>query len=200
MSKNRYYPRLQYYENLLSKYQNIQSYHSLITEAIKRDSVRTSTPIAFYENYPFGSSPQEIKRALGKPNYQIRVDTDFQNLIFFYRLTIADFRLKCELHFQQNQLFHFNYTFSHLNPRDKKKIYETIYRKYLLEEQTDIANTYIIDPGSNIMLVQDHVYLSIDYFNPGSEVLSHARELALLQEKQEKEKLQKKEMELISRL
>ncbi len=74
------------------------------------------------------------------------------------------------MHFHNNKLFAFNYTFSNTKPQQIKKLTSVIKVKYLNNEDIDLNNEYIVDDTGSTIDISQNVNFSINYTSTQNKI------------------------------
>lgn len=200
-----YYPRDYYYNKLLNKYNNVESYLSL-TRLHDKQALLTDKVISFSDHHDFKANKKKyFKKKYGKPNYSIVNVFPFGNIkIMFYRIKIGGLKTKLELHFFQNTLFMYNYTFSYLkNESEKNQIFNVLKEKYMIDKEKNLAldNCYIKDKNNTVIVLTNSVDFTINYIHNINSVLYQQMNDILTREiKRENQKIIQNEQNLYLRI
>ncbi len=161
-----YYPRDQYYKNLLNKYKDLEPYLSL-TNLHNKKALLTDRNIGFSDSQLFKKNERKyFKKKYGKPNYVIVNKYSFGKItIWFYRVNIASQEANMELHFFQNSLFMYNYIFPYLKKNsDKNNLLNVIKKKYRIDKEINkIPNYYIMDKKKSVINIFESFGFKINY-------------------------------------
>lgn len=161
-----YYSRDYYYQNLLNSYEDIELYVRL-TNLHNKQALLTDRNIRFSDSHLFNKNEKKyFKKKYGKPNYVIVNKYSFGKItIWYYRVYLAGQRAKMELHFFQNSLFMYNYTFKYLkNISDKNNLLIALKEKYKIDKEKDIIfNYYIMDKKKSFINISEGIDLTINY-------------------------------------
>ncbi len=163
--KDEYRHREYYYENLFNKYKDATSYQSIITKVKSKHNIVSQRMISFDDN-PFEKvTKQNIVKLYGKPSYQNKTDSVLNTELFFYRLIIGGHKVKLDMHFHNNHLFFYSYTFSYLKEDEKLLIINLIEKKYLNGQHFDYKNFNITDNRHSVIHIIDAFDFTIDYIS-----------------------------------
>lgn len=180
--------RSYYYQQLLEKCNNNDFNLELHKELESKNSICINDDILHNHKMKFGCSIHDVKRKFGlKAHYSVSSKINPTIDILLYRLMIGGQKVKCELHFFENSLFIFNYTFSYLSSKSKEIISNLIFDKYL-QRSFDFANQKITDGAGNTINVNDGNTFEINYVASGDVFFKEALYL-----------FNKKRMELMDR-
>ncbi|RPH33756.1 MAG: hypothetical protein EHM93_03720 [Bacteroidales bacterium] len=161
--KGTYFPRNYYYERLFEKYTDATSYLSIVASVQSKQNIVSQRLISFNKNEFKNTTKQDVYKQYGKPNYQIKTNKVLKTELFFYRVFIGGHRVKLDLHFYNNSLFFYSYTFSYLREDEKYQIVNLIEKKYLDEKPFDYNNFVIIDGKQSIINIIDSMDFTINY-------------------------------------
>jgi hypothetical protein len=188
-----YYPH-NYYNSLLIRYNEPALYSNLLNEVKNKNKLITNEEISLVRNKPFYQIRiADIKKKYGKSNYHIKSKYPINKEILFYRLVVGKHRVNLELHFHDNELFFYNYSFPSLKPSDKTDIIKVIESKYLNGEKYNFQNFNITDSKYNFISVNENIIFTINYICFASAFFE---DLSSFLEKQKKEEENAKRIEI----
>jgi|GEM_PF-1228359 len=188
-----YYPH-NYYNSLLIRYNEPALYLNLLAEIKNKNKLMTNEEISLLGNKPFHQTgTADIRKRYGKSNYHIKSKYPISKEIFFYRLVIGKRRVNLELHFHDNELFFYNYSFPYLKPSDKTEIIKVVESKYLNGQKYNFKDFNITDSKYNIISINENAIFTISYICFASAFFE---ELSLFLEKQKREEENEKRKEI----
>lgn len=156
-----------YYKELLNKYENLESYLSII-DFNNKQALLTDKSISFSNDQMFKENEMKyLKMKYGKPNYIIVNNYAFGKIkVYLYRIQLGTHKVKMMLHVFHNVLFMYNYTFSYLkNESEKIDILNLLEKKYLIDKgnYTVNNNSYIMDKKKSAIVFSENIDLTINY-------------------------------------
>jgi hypothetical protein len=135
-----YYPH-NYYNSLLSRYNEPTLYSNLLSDIKNKNKLVTNEEVLLIRNKPFyQTKTADVREKYGKSDYYVKSKYPISKEIFFYRLVLAKHRVNLELHFYNKELFFYNYSFPCLKTFDKHEIMRVIENKYLNGEKCNFRN------------------------------------------------------------
>jgi hypothetical protein len=164
------HPNRYFHEKFISRFSDIDSYRLLIRNT-KHVSVETDKDITFSHHLTFGQHYKIFLKKLGKPNNCLTEEEPFSRKILYYKFMMGGHRTRCELHFYNNKLFFYCYTFPYLIEEDKKKIINILCEKYV-DRPIDLEKFKIVDKNDNIIFINDIVDLTVNYIAANSELFT----------------------------
>ncbi|MEN7546713.1 hypothetical protein AAG747_02260 [Rapidithrix thailandica] len=190
LQNRNYYPsRYFHYERIAESYKNPKTYIELCKKSTQKNSIRTDKIMSSASRPHFGNTEQEVKKILGKPIINFKQGLPLKTSIFFYKMLIGGFRVKCEFHFSEEKLFLYKYTFPHLPVPNQQEVQSILQEKYL-NQAIDFKSQKIIDSQGNVILVEDSVEYEIYYFD-STHSLFHKAEIIIQNEINKKEEQQR---------
>lgn len=203
--KNKYYynPRKYYYEKLLDNYSSIESYIGLVKHNDKQ-ALLTDIDISFSNEPDFIKNPKiYTQKNYGKPNYTIVNNFPFGEItILFYRIFLGNYKAKLKLHFFQNSLIVYSYTFSYLgNDSEKKNILNVLKEKYKINKDIIPNECYIVNKKGTMITFSDNIDFTIyyiDYIN--SAIYDQMNNIIKGDQQLEERKIKRKKQELFKNL
>jgi hypothetical protein len=194
--KEKYYTN--YYERILSKYSDLNTYLTLFEKCDARKHIITREKIHYSSGLEFGSTIKKVKKN-NFPHYVIEHLDEFTVLL--YRIMIGGHKAKLEMHFYKNTLFFFNYSFSYLTDVDKENIIEVLAKKYLGNTLNfDTRNQNITDDFNNHILVENGIDFVIHYITLEGESHNSIRKIKEREKKNQSKKMELRQKELYSKL
>ncbi len=156
-----------YYKFLTNNYNSDNSYCLLIADLKDLKPIKTTTKIQLSQNsLPFNSNIKQVISKYGKKYYKLKQKTEsFETTILLYRMKIGGYKTKLELHFCENKLFYFNYTFSYVKPKHINDIMSILEEKYTNSKKINIHEDYIIDEDANVIRISHDTGLSVQYIS-----------------------------------
>lgn len=143
-----------------------------------RPKLNTSKPIDYTNAIAFGSSYRQVRKVMPKCAYRVSHKSEgMDRKVAVFKRKIAGQNVKIEMHFYQNKLFYFNYTFSYANASDREKLTEMLVDKYGVQTSNLLGNT-LFDANKNCILVTEGTEFSINYIqtkNPFFEKINAIR-------------------------
>lgn len=153
-----------YSERIAYQYSSAQSYISIFEKYKNMHTVSSDIEIKYADSLEFGVSLKEVKRLL-KASYVIINNKKSTNTkILFCKLLLGGKKAKIDMHFCEDKLFFYNYTFSYLNSNDKEILRSIFLRKYLSGKQ--IHGNIFKDNKGNIISIDDSFEFKISYLSP----------------------------------
>jgi hypothetical protein len=178
-----------YYQKKLSKFHSLTNYYIYLRDLSKnKERVDTSVEIELISssNKPI-STLKDITKAFGKPAFRMDLYNRKNLQALLYKTYIGKHRATFELHFYNDKLYYYSYSFSMLNNAEKKAIADLIKRKYINTEIESIDRCFIQDTHGAQIFINDGVNFSIDYLlEPAIEFKKKAK-VAIKDEESEKE-------------
>ncbi len=152
-----------YYKRQFNKYNDLLSYN-ILSELSDKESQTTNELIGLFNDLPFDISPRTAKKQFGWPDYTV-YQTHISNKIkiFFYRVNINGIMVQMDLHFNQNKLFMYNYTFLCINKYQKNVVKKMLESKYLDSGSLDFSTDFIVDQKGATIMFNDGIYLVLTY-------------------------------------
>ena len=202
--KDYYSPREYYYEKLLNKYSSVDSYISL-AKINDKETLFTDKDISFSDKPDFKKNQKKyIQKKYGKPIYTIVNNFPFGKItILFYRIFLGDVKVNLELHFSQNSLIMYNYTFSYfLNESKKKYLLNVLKEKYKINKDIALNHCYVVDRKNTRMFFYDNFDFTIYYYInfTDSDIYNQMKDIIKEDEQLNKRKMKLKEQEFFRRL
>jgi hypothetical protein len=184
------------------KYHNLDSYVELI-EGLKAKSQRKTLKSIGFSSYKLFDdiNPEYIIRRFGKPNYTF--DKNKKSLgieVYFYKQVLGSHRTKLEIHFYQNVLFLYSYTFSYLCSDDKAEVKRLYEKKYLNHCELNVLEDYIINRNNFIISFSDNIDFTVTYFNSEASILNNVYELVNKEKRLERSKKIESKSRLYARI
>jgi hypothetical protein len=165
-SENKRSDRKDYYQQFLYE-MDIESVINLLEKTPVKE-VPVQSEINF-QNIQFGSSVKEVRRLLGRENYSLSLDTEYNDYqIKVYRKSSGKFTIMAVCHFLNNQLFIINNVSSNPLGNLKGRTVSQLNEKYKLSLLSD-KDVYLVDDQENRFLLLDDVYVR-SYYISGSEI------------------------------
>lgn len=202
---NRYkesYPCEYYYERLLEKSKDLSIYTGLLEHIKRKKSKASNKSIGFSKNISFGDvSKKYILKRFGQPKYKFFNLSLLNVNVFFYRIMLGGHKVKFELHFYKDKLFHYSYTFSYLNKVSKKQIIEMLEKKYINGEHLDFKEDYIHDMNDSTISFSGNHDFTINYINNIYSIFfENAQQQRVDKINEEEKRKQKKFIQMFNRL
>jgi hypothetical protein len=179
------YSRSQY-RSLLVRYDDPVFYSGLLHDIRTKQKLLSSEEISLFREKLFRQiTAGDIRRAYGKPGYRLRKSDPFKREILFYQVKLGLHRANLELHFSDDELFFYSYSFPCLKNEDRIRVLQIIESKYLEGERCDFEKYTITDDSYNYISIRERGVLTINYIRFASAFFE---ELALFMAKQEADK------------
>jgi hypothetical protein len=175
--------RNDYYNRIFNQYNDIATYLSLYKKCTSDSWLKTEVEIGFSRSLKFDCTIDDVKKKLQKPNYHMRNNKDFKIDILLYRTLIGNYKVKCQLHFFENKLFFFNYTFPYLNKSANNEIISLLQKKYI-SESVNYLGQNIIDNFNSCMQISNNVELTINYVSLNCDFFNTIKLLSQVAEEQ----------------
>lgn len=175
--------RNDYYNRIFIQYDDLATYLSLYKKCTSNNWLKTNVEIGFSTALKFDCTINEVKKILRKPNYHVRNNKDLKIDILFYRTLIGNYKVKCQMHFFENKLFFFNFTFPYLNKSDNNEIINLLQKKYI-SESDNYAGQNIIDNFNSCMQISNNVELTINYVSLDCDFFNTIKILSKITEEQ----------------
>ncbi|MCG1036858.1 hypothetical protein [Polaribacter sargassicola] len=191
------YPKYEhyYYRNILKMYDKPETYSGLVDLCLNKKEVLTSKEIYFSSNLKFNYTIKKAKKNIFSKRVTIKKIEN--TTILLHKTRIGGYPAKLVMHFYQNNLFLFNYTFSNLSNNDKSIIKNVLKEKYLNNNtQFSFSKNRIVDSLGNHIFIEDDVYFTINYISLTDDffkMLNNIKEELEIKKKVRKE-LHKKEL------
>ncbi|MBL4660194.1 MAG: hypothetical protein JKY19_07545 [Alcanivoracaceae bacterium] len=163
--KENYSSREYYYKRLSEKNEGLSTYFDLMNVTHKK-KVKTSTRLIHFEGKVSNQlmTIADVIDKYGKPQYKFfKKHLSLSITVLFYKLMFGSQKVKLELHFHNNLLFHYNTTFSYLNNESKNLIINIFRKKYLNGDQLDIKNDCIVDSKNSSITFSDNMDFIVNY-------------------------------------
>ncbi|MCL3780302.1 hypothetical protein EMN47_07835 [Prolixibacteraceae bacterium JC049] len=154
-----------YYQKKLSKFHNLTNYYIYLRDLSKnKERVNTSVEIELVSSTNNAIyTLRDITKAFGKPAFRMDLYNRKNLQALLYKTYIGKHRATFELHFHNDKLYYYSYSFSMLNNAEKKAIADLIKRKYINTEIESIDRCFIQDTQGAQIFINDGVNFSIDY-------------------------------------
>ena len=183
--KKQYYKH-SYYKAKTVQYKDISHYLSLYEKSKDPKYTRAGMEICYSPDLKFGCSMQDVKNHLYKPNFHIQ--TNKSTNIFFYRLLFGNYKVRCQMHFSNNELFHYNYCFSHNDSKANEEVIKIIKEKYAIDSDSHTRGN-IFDNNNNCIQIDDDVVLKINYISLNSDFFKKIASISEEEANLQKEKI-----------
>ncbi len=147
----------------VEKYNQLNGYHTIYDSYNSRTEITTTNPINYSDRITFGSTYRSVRKALPKCTFRVsNKSKGLDRKIAVFKRRIAGQNVKIEMHFFQDKLFFFNYTFSYANAVDRERLTQMLIEKYQVNT-TDLLNNTIFDSNKNCILVTEGTEFCINY-------------------------------------
>ena len=137
----------------------------------------------------WGSSKKTVTRLVGNPRYSTKTLADAASEILFFKRQIAEEKAIIQCHFFKDQFFYSHIDFVTSLSRENKKVQEMVRQKYGLEEEKYSGNIVIADPCGNKLIVEDNVYLRLNYMTGKPALVRKIYESGMATEVKHRDKL-----------
>lgn len=140
-----------YFNNSLSQYTEPGNYTVLLQESLKLTPIQTNIPI---RGDVLGGNTQSTLTRYGKPDFILHEN---ELKIFLYARQFNDLKIRCEIHFYNDEIFSVRYVYRVLDAEDKAHIIKTIAAKYVCREldEKSMCNSKIIDKNDDIIFFDE---------------------------------------------
>ena len=166
-----------YYLSSLRRYDDLDTYLYLFKKKNNQHDLYTDKEICFSSKLKFGSSIKEFKSEISSQRPKVTKKTALGFDVFVYKIKVGGHRAKLEVHFSQDKLFYFSYTFRKVYTQDTKEIVDVLCMKYLNTSNSDYSNNSIIDNFKNrIEIIEDGAKLKINYLSADIDFLYSAKD------------------------
>ena len=186
-----------YYECLANRYNNERSYLTFISDLESQSPLFTENEISLSAPKIFSETNiKYILKNYGKPHFRVTQKQDvFEVEILFYRIFIGKYKTKLELHFYNDQLFFFCYTFSYLKEENTQEIISIMQEKYLEGKPIDTKTNYIIDRHESIIQFCHDVDFTLNYISTRNKIFLDLQERHdFIKNKSESQRLRNREV------
>jgi len=177
-----------YSERIAYQYSSAQSYISIFEKYKNMHTISSDIEIKYADSLKFGVGLKDVKKLLKAPYVIINNTKTTNTKILFCKLLLGGKKAKIDMHFCEDKLFFYNYTFSYLNSTDKEILRSIFLRKYLSGKQ--IHGNVFKDNKDNIISIDDNFEFKISYLSPKCSCYNY-----FLQLKREEEFLRIKKYE-----
>lgn len=158
------FPQRYYYESLVNKYRDVSSYEKLKEMVCKKQTVLATKGI--YKSYSF--SKQDAYKRHGRSQYFFIINASLKMELLYYRIMLGGHKVKLEMHFKEDELFHCSYRFSYLKDTQKQEIINIIEQKYFGGEHLDYRSNNISDVNKTTINIEDSIDFTINYLFYGN--------------------------------
>lgn len=197
----------EYYDSPIDKYSSIETYINLAYNNGKQ-VLSTTEEISFTDNPNFKKNKKKyLRKKYGKPYFKVVNNFQFGKItVLFYRIVLGFYKARLELHFYQNSLIMYNYTFLYLNnenenKQEKNHILEILKEKYKLHNDIVPNECYIKDRKNTIIVFNNNVNLSLNYVGyVDSDIHNQMKSLIDRDDNLKKTKTEKSNQELLKKL
>jgi hypothetical protein len=158
-----------YYSSLVSRFEHAETYADMLKAANKNSNISyTDTSIEFSAGTGFGDSVcHTIANEMSGRRYLFEKIKKTGVEILFFKKMVGGHRAKIDMHFYNDKLFCYAYTFSYANDENVREIINVLKNKYSVELNcTNADNCIIKDYNGSIIIISASVELRIVYFNP----------------------------------
>lgn len=146
-------------------------YSSLLKNCIPHNCIKTNVEICFNSSLKFGTFINDAVKIIEDENYHIRYNQSLHIEVIFFRMSVGNHRVKCQMHFFKNRLFLYNFTFSDMKEFEINEIFNVLQIKYLPNSQ-NYSKQNIIDDYNNYIQISNEVELRINYLSLNSPVFN----------------------------
>lgn len=159
-----------YHHKTLAIYKDITSVCSLFS-CEKLEVIDTEIPIRYNDNHDFGTNINKLKEKLGTPDYSLKKQVcSLEFKILVYRMRLGGLNTRLELHFYEDSLFYYNYIFSHIKNKEKRKLKKLLKLKYL-KSKSNLKNKVIVDQSNNKIKISNNINFTINYITGDVNIL-----------------------------
>lgn len=152
------------YKNRFNNYYSDQAYLELNNNYFQNNCTSTNDEISFNETLKFGSSLKDVKKKLSSGSYYLYRNKDLNTSILLFRMFVGNHKVKCQMHFFNNNLFFFNFISAEANNNSINELITTLQEKYTFE--INIHNvTEVIENSKNCEKKENYVDLTIHYLS-----------------------------------
>ncbi len=166
--------------------------------AFYKDKVLVKTPLSINSDSEL-KLLDDIKRIVKiwkKPRYKLKIQQGLVDVLCYKKLVAGQY-VNCELHFFNDELFYFNYTFRTNDTKTLDRIKKVLEDKYLNGTILK-SNEAIVDDYDNRLMLEQKLRISVHYFANLSQYMSIApkledekRDIKVRLERQNREDLMK---------
>jgi hypothetical protein len=179
-----------YCERLSYQYSKPQSYISIFNSFENKQSILTHIDIKYSDKIKLGAKLSEVKKSLRIPYAIINNSKKTDTKIIICKIILGGKRAKLDMHFCNNKLFYFSYTFSYLHKQEIDELKSVILHKYLGGKSIN-NDLNIKDKSDNVISVDDSLEFKINYLSTKCSCYNHFLKL-----RKEEEFLRIKKQEL----
>lgn len=164
-SNSDYYSDAQFYESILDKYNQIDSYLKLLNELENKKILKTAKGITLLNRKTTNETDYKfILKKYGKSQHKSgKIKSQVDSKILFYKQMLGCHRANLEMHFYNDTLFFTCYKFSNLKEDGKMNIMNIVKEKYLNGLVFNKNKQYIVDSDENVILFTEEQYFEINY-------------------------------------
>ncbi len=189
----------QYYSRIFNKYDKLEAYLSLHQKSLSGNYLQTLTNIEFIDNIKFGFNIKDIAPYIPTTNYQVLSNETLNTKILFYKMFIADHRVKCQIHFFRGKMFLCSYTFSYLKDSQQNEITDILRNKYL--PGTKYSDGDIIrDSLQNCISIENSLEYTLNYMPLNNEIFDEIKAFKNSMDDRKKDELNAREREIFNKL
>lgn len=194
------YSSAYYQARILHKYDSPGAYLALYEKCLNAESLKTDVDIHFLDGVDFGANLKQVISCLPeKTPYDILNHEALNIKIIFYKVVIAEYRVKCQIHFFGDRMFLCNYLFSYLREDEIQHVIKILRKKYLPDTE-HYSQELISDHKGNYISLETSMGLSFNYLSAGHGLYESIREFSEKLDLQKKARLSAGDMEIYNSL
>lgn len=159
-----HYSKQHRYNYIFDHFSHKEAYFDLL-KRIKNKHHITNQPIGLLKHKPFNKTTIfDIQKRYGNPHYEkVSNILNRKVTICVYKIIFGGHKVRLSVHFCNDSLFYFSFTFPYLTSEKRKYINQMFRKKYNLSSSFNVSRDYIKDKQKVIAFYEESVDITLHY-------------------------------------